>query len=179
MRAARALRRVVARLDDAAVGEQHARDGRRRRRVEPDDDHPPRTSIVRRSPPAWASVTWRGDAAVAEQRDGLRALRPLDERDRVRPEVRVEQARVLAVEAGQPVEVEVRERAGRAVVEDPDDEGRAGDRLGHAERAQRAAHEGRLAGAELARDEHDVARPQLAGEGGAGLLGRRRAVRSR
>ena len=60
---------------------------------------------------------------------------------------------------------------GRAVVEDPDHEGRARDLLGHAERAQCAAHEGRLARAEVARDEHDVARPQPGRQRGAGRLG--------
>ena len=39
------------------------------------------------------------------------------------------------------------------------------------ERAGGAADERRLAGAELARDRHDVARPQVGGEPGSELLG--------
>ena len=116
--AARRPLRIVARLEDAVVVEQQPRDRRRRRRVHAEDDHAPCTSIA---PPVAARVGQRDvprDAAARQLRDRLGALRPLDERDRVRPEVRVEQARVLVGEAGEPVEVEVCERAGRAVVED-------------------------------------------------------------
>ena len=176
---ARPGRRVVARLERAAVGEHHAGDGGGARGVERGDDHrAASTSIERRSPPACASVTRRATARPPSSSSDSRPLGPLDERDRVRAEVRVEQPGVLVPQPGEPVEVEVRERAGRAVVEHADDERRARDRLGHAERPQRAAHERRLARAEVARDEHHVARPQVRGERGAGALGRLRPVAS-
>ena len=82
--AARARRRVVARLDDAAVGEQHAGDGGRRGGVERER----RSRAAHLDPaPVAAGVRERdvpGDRAAAEQRRGLRALGPLDERDGVR-----------------------------------------------------------------------------------------------
>ena len=62
------------------------------------------------------------------------------------------------------------------LVEVADHERRARHRLGDAERPRGAAHERRLAGAELAGDEHDVARRERRGErraGALGLLGRR------
>ena len=57
------------------------------------------------------------------------------------------------------------------LVEVPDDERRARDRLGHAERPRRPAHERRLAGAELARHQHDVTGRERRGERRAGALG--------
>jgi hypothetical protein len=48
---------------------------------------------------------------------------------------------------------------------------RARDRTFDAKRASGAADERRLAGAELARDRHDVARAQVGGEPGSELLG--------
>ena len=50
-----------------------------------------------------------------------------------------EQPRVLVAHAGEPVEVEMRDGAGRAVVGVTDDERRARDRARNAESAQRTA----------------------------------------
>ena len=158
-------RRVVARLERRPAGRPDRRRGRRRGGVEAEDH-----AISRASPPACSSRTWRLTRSSGHAPG--RALGPLDERDRVGREERVEQARVLAVHAAEPVEVEVRERAARALVGDADHEGRARHRARDAERAQRAAHERRLAGAQLARDQHDVAGPQLGGELRARALGR-------
>jgi hypothetical protein len=47
------------------------------------------------------------------------ALGPLDEGHDLRPEVRVEQPRILVLESSQAVEIEMGERAGGAVVELP------------------------------------------------------------
>jgi hypothetical protein len=58
-----------------------------------------------------------------------------------------------------------------AVVAARDRERRARHRAGDAEGATGAAHEGGLAGAELAGDEHDVAGPQALGELGGERLG--------
>jgi hypothetical protein len=109
-------------------------------------------------------------------------LRPLDEHHRVWGEERVEQARVLVPHPGEPVEVEVRDRPGRAVIGVADDERRARDRPVDAERPQRPAHERRLARPQLARDEHDVAGPQAGRQVGArplGGLGTGRLARAR
>ena len=64
------------------------------------------TPISRSSPPAWRISTRAGDAVEV----GLGGLRPLDEGDRVRVQVVVQQRRVLALEVVEPVEVEVRDR---------------------------------------------------------------------
>ena len=75
---------------------------------------------------------------------------------------------------GEPIEVEVREGTVAALVQVTDHERRRRHRTLDAEAAQRAAHERRLARAELARDEHDVAGLQARGElraGGFGGLG--------
>ena len=95
--AARARRRVVARLDHAPAVQQHAGDGRRRGGV--DARRGSRAAHLDPAPVA-AGVLERHvarDPAAAEQRGGLGALRPLDERHGVGPEVRVEQARVLVL----------------------------------------------------------------------------------
>ena len=152
--------RVVARLDDAAVGEQHAGDGGRRGRVDRDEDHAPRTSIRRRSPPACASVTWRAMRAAAEVGGGLRALGPLDERDRVGAEVRVEQPGVLVLAARRAGRGRgARAGPSRAVVEDAR---RRTSGLVTASVTPSARSAPRtnvvLPGAEVAGDEHDVAR---------------------
>src|SRR5262249_40967200 len=91
-------------------------------------------------------------------------LRPLDEGDRVGGEVVLEQRRVLAVEATEPVQVEVRDPGVAATVALADREGRRGDRLLHAERPTGAADERRLAGAELARDDDHRAGRQIGGD---------------
>ena len=145
----------------------------RRGGVEAEDHRRHSTSTAR------ADRRRRGRGAP-QRRDRAKLARgelgPLDERDRVGRQVVVEQARVLAREAAEPVEVEVGDgNVARVAV--PDREGRRGDRLAHAERPRGAADEGRLARAELAADEHDVAglepRGQLAGErlGGLGPVG--------
>src|SRR3954470_18423397 len=91
---------------------------------------------------------------------GLRGPRPLDERDGVRGDVVVEQGRVLLLELGEPVEVEMGDRHAPAVGV-PDREGRRGDRLRDAQRARRAADQRGLAGAELTADQDDVAGTEL------------------
>ena len=68
------------------------------------------------------------------------------------------------IEPREAVEVEVRDRR-RRLVAVPDREGRARDRLGDAERPRGAADERRLAGAELAGDGDDVARPRASPRG--------------
>ena len=128
---------------------------------------------------AEASAIRRVVAARVLERDRQRGRRkhrrarlgPLDEHDRV-VEVRLEVAPLRRRDAREAVEVEVRDvdRAGVAVA---DREGRARDRRGHAERAAGAAHERRLARAELARDGDDVARSRAA------RRGRPRSARSR
>ena len=98
-----------------------------------------------------------------------------DTNDRGGREERLEKPRVLVGHPGEPVEVEVRDRPVDALVGVADDEGRAGHWPADAERAQGAAHERRLAGSELSRDQHDVAGPEPGGEVGSGPLGRVRA----
>ena len=113
------------------------------------------SSIVtsRASPPRCASRTRAHDrSAVTAVRD----LRPLDERHTVGREVVGQQRRVLGAEVAEPVEVEVRD-GHAALVALADRERRAGDAPAHSERTAGAAHERRLAGAELPGDQHDVA----------------------
>src|SRR2546421_8587093 len=103
-----------------------------------------------------------------------RRLGPLDEADRVL-EVRLEIAPLGGREALKAEEVEVR-HVGLAGVAVADREGRARDRRSDAERPARAADEGRLAAAELARNRDDVADGELTRERRGdrlGLLGRR------
>ena len=101
-------------------------------------------------------------------REGVRGvLGPLHEHDRVVAEVGVEQARILDFHPGEPIRSRWASgplapswrwpttNVGRS--EGPPRPG-----------AQRAAHERRLPGAELAGDEHDVAGLQPGGEFGAG-----------
>src|SRR5437588_735775 len=94
-------------------------------------------------------------------------LGPLDERDRVRPEVVVEQLRLFAVEARDPVEVDVRDRHVRPITL-PDRERRAGHGHRDTKRAARAAHECRLARAELALHQDDVTRTKRSRQVGVG-----------
>ena len=92
--------------------------------------------------------------------DVRRCLRPLDEDDGA-VEVRLEVAPLGCREPAEPVEVEVRD-VDDAGVPVADRERRARHAGGHPERARRAADEGRLPGAELPREQNDVARFELA-----------------
>ena len=91
-------------------------------------------------------------------------LGPLDEGDAPGAQVVLQQLGILCVQTLQAIEVQVRDGDVRAAVAVPDAEGRAGDGTGDAERPGGAADEGGLAGAELAVDEHQVARAQLSGQ---------------
>src|SRR3954471_684903 len=102
---------------------------------------------------------------------------PLDEGDPVGAQVVVEQRRVLVLKALQAVEVEVGDRQPPAHVALADREGGRGDGAGDSEGAAGAADQGRLAGAELAREEDDVARPQALGDTGAERFGLGGALR--
>ena len=95
------------------------------------------------------------DGEADRRQARARGLGPLHEADRV-VEVRLEVAPLGGRDRGEAEEVEVRVGHAAAVAV-PDREGRARDGTGDAERAARAADEGRLAGAELARDGDDVA----------------------
>jgi hypothetical protein len=88
-----------------------------------------------------------------------RRLRPLDEADRVL-EVGLEIAPLGRREPLEAEEVEVGD-VGIAGIPVADGEGRARDRRGDPERPARAADEGRLAAAQLARDGDDVALDKL------------------
>src|SRR5918994_7898778 len=81
-------------------------------------------------------------------------LRPFDEHDRVL-EVRLEVRPLGGGDRGEAVQVEVRD-VWIALVAMADRVGGARDGSGHAERTAGAPDEGRLSGAELARDGHDV-----------------------
>src|SRR3954447_16149153 len=101
--------------------------------------------------------------------------RPLDEGDSVGTEVVVEQRRVLVLEVFQAIEVEMGDRHPPALVALADREGGRGDGPGDAEGGAGAADQRRLAAAELAGEEDQVARLQPLGDAGAerfGLLGR-------
>ena len=126
-----------------------------------------------RSPPGVLERDAGGDPA---ERGELRlALRPLDERDRVGREVVGEQ---LGSSPASPRSgTDPRARPGPARVALADRERRAGHGRGHAERAAGAAHERRLPGAELALDQHHVARLQPCRELRAERLGLLRAAR--
>src|SRR6476646_9010390 len=102
------------------------------------------------------------------RQDSLPRLRPLDERDRP-VEVRLEISPLRRRDALEPVEVEVGDLDAVAVVAMADRVGRARHALSYPERGARAADEGRLPGAELPRDGHDVAEREPARE-----LGRER-----
>src|SRR2546423_906198 len=107
------------------------------------------------------------DGHPLRQQPSLRALRPLDEADRVL-EVRLEPGPVVGAELLDAVEGEMRD----AVVAMADGVRRARDRALAPQRRAGAADERRLARAELARDRDDVARRELAGEARRDLLGR-------
>src|SRR3954468_2132211 len=83
--------------------------------------------------------------------------RPLDEGDPLRAQVVVEQGRVLVLEDLQSVEVEVGDRQAATRVALTDREGGRGDGAGDPEGAAGAADQRRLAGAEVAGEEDDVA----------------------
>jgi hypothetical protein len=100
---------------------------------------------------------------------GLDHGRPLDERDPLRGQIVVEQSRILAGERAEPVEVEVR-HLGRAAQHVPEREGGAGHGPVHAQRPARPAHERGLPAAQLAADQHHVARPQAGSQFRAGGL---------
>src|SRR5438128_1213516 len=124
-------------------------------------------------PPFAVSMTKADGVARRRQNAGAR-LGPLDERDRVL-EVRLEVAPLGRGYPLEPVEVEMRHLAAGAVVAMPDRVGRARHALAHAERRTGAAHERRLAAAELARHRNDVAGGEPYCElrrQGLGLLGR-------
>jgi hypothetical protein len=89
----------------------------------------------------------------------LRASRlgPLDEGDASRADVVGEQRRILSFQVGEPVQVDVADDHVRAAIAVADAEGRARDWILDAERARRTADEGRLAGTEIAPNQHDVA----------------------
>ena len=162
-------RGIVAHLEDRIVN-QNARHRRRGRGIEPEHDHDDST---RRSPPACASATCRATGRSPSSASSPRRSGHSTNVIELRPEVGIEQPGILVVEPREPVQVEVRDAR---LVEVPDHERRARHRLGHPERPRRAAHERRLAGAELARDQHDVTGRERRGErraGALGLLGRR------
>ena len=114
-----------------------------------------------RSPP----LSRRQHAANAP-RTGAAAARPrpppATRRRRSRPRSTARDPPLRGGDALEAVEVEVRDLDRGAVVAVADRVRRARDVLAHAERRARAAHERRLAGAELARDGHDVARRRAA-----------------
>jgi hypothetical protein len=103
---------------------------------------------------------------------GPHAFGPFDETDAARPDVRREEIRILAVQARETVQVEVRDeqRAGRVAVAER--KRRARDRYLGAKRPCCAADQRRLAGAELASQEDDVAVAELARERRPDVLGR-------
>src|SRR5204863_6587394 len=109
----------------------------------------------RDSPPVAAGMLHR-DGEVGLEDAGSR-LRPLDEGDRVVGQVVVEKSRLLPPQVLEAIEVDVGDRDSAAIA-GPDREGGRGDGPGDAELAAGAAYEGRLPRAQLARDEHDVAR---------------------
>ena len=85
------------------------------------------------------------------------ALRPFDERDAVGPSSSSSSSGSSARGRPEAKEVEVGDRHAAVLVAARDREGRARDRHAHPERTGGAADEGGLAGAEVARDEDDVA----------------------
>jgi hypothetical protein len=91
---------------------------------------------------------------------GFGGVRPFDERHRIRSEVVLEQRRILLVELGEPVEVEVRDRQ-PAVVGVSDRERRGGHRLPHPEGAGGTADESGLPGSQLPADQHYVTGAEL------------------
>jgi hypothetical protein len=106
---------------------------------------------------------------ASRRQNPLPRLGPLDEYDRV-VEVRLEIAPLRRRHVSEAKEVEVR-HVDSTLVPLTDGVRRARDWTFDAERARGAADERRLAGAELARDRHDVARAQVGGEPGSKLLG--------
>jgi hypothetical protein len=106
---------------------------------------------------------------ASRRQNSLPCLGPLDEDDRV-VEVRLEIAPLRRRHVSEAKEVEVR-HVDSALVPVADGVRRARDWTFDAERAGGAADERGLAGAELARNRHDVARAEVGGEPGSELLG--------
>src|SRR5262245_5219571 len=100
---------------------------------------------------------------AGSRQDALPRLRPLDERDRPL-EVRLEVSPLRRRDAVEPVEIEMRDLDTVPVVAVADRVGGTRDALENAERAARAADEGRLARAEFAGDGDDVAGRKPPGE---------------
>ena len=99
----------------------------------------------------------------------LGPLGPLDEHDRT-VEVGLDRSPVGLGHAGKAIEIEVRDRHAPLVAM-PDRVGRARHGLRDAERPAGAADERRLAAAELAGDEDDVARLEARGDARGERLG--------
>lgn len=98
---------------------------------------------------------------------------PFDEGDGVVADARHDEAELLVVRRREPVGVDVGHRH-RARIALGEREGGAGDGLGDAERAGDRAHQRGLAGAEVAAQQHEVARAQQVREPppeGGGVLG--------
>ena len=130
-----------------------------------------RAPVADLDPPPVAAGVGQRDAHRGRAELRFADLGPLDEGDPVGAEVVLEQTRVLAREAREAVEVEVRDRDLRAAVAMPDPERRAGDRIADPQPARGAAHERRLPGAELAAHEDEVAGAQAARQLRAQRLG--------
>ena len=100
---------------------------------------------------------------------------PLDEGDRLRAHVVLENRRVFALQRFQPVEVEMGDGDSRAAVDLADREGRRCDRIGDPQGPAGAADQRRLAGPQVARDDDDGTRAEPGGDLGPdrfGFLGR-------
>ena len=122
--------------------------------------------MIRRSSGATCSSTreTRGGG-----KDGQAGVGPLHERDRT-VEIRLEITPLRGAEPDEAVEIEVGDRR-RAPIEMADRERGARHRLLDPERPAGSPDQGRLAGAELAADEDDVAGPEQPGEQAAERLG--------
>ena len=115
------------------------------------------------------------DARVA--RDRPRATR---RRRSSRAQIVVREGRVLALQIGEPVEVEVGDgQAAGAGVALPDREGRRGDRLLDPEGPAGSSDQRRLAGADLAGDEDQVPGLEAARDPGSERFGLGRAERDK
>ena len=112
-------------------------------------------------------------ARLLGRKESGSGLRPFDEDDRVL-EVLLEVSPLRVRHTVEPIEVEVGD-VNRPRVPMPDRVRRARHRALHPQCARRPADEGRLAGAELSLDEHDVTGNEPLGQAGGdslGLLGR-------
>src|SRR4051812_10257427 len=104
----------------------------------------------------------KSDGDTHRREPGAPVLGPLDKGNRA-IEVGLEVAPLLSAEAAHAIEVEVRDRR-RGLVAVADRERGARNGRFDAERAARAANEGRLPRTELARDADDVAGPKPGGK---------------